>query len=308
MELKFTIKAVAQMSGLSAHTIRAWEKRYQVLTPARSESNRRLYDSTDVERLKLLRQAVQSGHSIGQVANLPDSTLLSLGAESAKRSAPAAIVHQDRSPSEFLASCENALEQMDQEILEEALARGSANLGANGLIEGVILPLVKLLDSRWADGTVSISQEHLASAALRAYLERVRSGLRASRQAPRLLVTTPKNQIHEIGALIVAAVSALEGWHVTYLGSNMPSDEIAKAAKKCSADAVGLSLVFPLDDQEIPTELRNLRRQLGPEVPILIGGRGAASYLASIEEINGLNIQTLADLRQILARICPTVD
>ncbi len=303
MELKFNIKAVAQMSGLSAHTIRAWEKRYQILSPARSESNRRLYNAADVERLKLLRQAVQAGHSIGQVANLTDTTLLSLSVDSAESSVSKANFNQDRSPTEFLASCEIALDQMNQEVLEESLARGSANLGANELIEGVILPLVNILDARWNDGTVSISQEHLASAALRTYLDGIRSGLRASSHAPRLLVTTPKNQIHEIGALIVAAVSALEGWHVTYLGANMPSEEIAKAVKRCSADAVGLSIVYPLDDREIATELWQIRRQLGPAFPILIGGRGAANYAESIAEINGHNIQTLDSLRQTLTGI-----
>lgn len=303
MELKFNIKAVAQMSGLSAHTIRAWEKRYKILSPARSESNRRLYDKTDVERLKLLRQAIQAGHSIGQIAKLSDATLLSLSLDSPDPSVPKTNFNQDRSSTEFLASCEIALDQMDQEMLEESLARGSANLGANELIEKVILPLVNLLDARWNDGTVSISQEHLASAALRTYLDGVRSGLRAASQAPRMLVTTPKNQVHEIGALIVAAVSALEGWHVTYFGSNMPADEIAKAAKKCGADAVGLSLVFPLDDPDIATELRNLRQQLGPEVPILIGGRGASSYSGSIAEIDGHNIQSLESLRQTLGKI-----
>ena len=65
-----TIKFVAIHTGISPHTIRAWERRYSALSPDRTATNRRLYSTTDIEKLSLLQRAVQAGHSIGQIANL----------------------------------------------------------------------------------------------------------------------------------------------------------------------------------------------------------------------------------------------
>src|SRR5579871_2950965 len=80
-ETMHTIKFVAQHTGLSAHTIRAWERRYAALSPERTATNRRLYSTDDMEKLSLLRRAVQAGHNIGQIARLSLSDLQRLLAQ-----------------------------------------------------------------------------------------------------------------------------------------------------------------------------------------------------------------------------------
>jgi len=66
----YTIRYVSIRTGLKPHVLRAWEKRYDAVCPRRNETNRRLYSNSDIRRLQLLRRAVQSGHSISQVAAL----------------------------------------------------------------------------------------------------------------------------------------------------------------------------------------------------------------------------------------------
>ncbi len=301
MALKYTIKTVAQITGLSTHTIRAWERRHQVLSPARSETNRRLYEIAEVEHLNLLGRAVGSGHGIGEVAHLSLEELRQL-TETTDLAEPLASVDVSvgSSPTAFLAICENAMDRMAADLLEQTLIRASANLGLTGLLEGVVVPLVERISTRWVDGTTTIAQEHMATAVLRTYLEGVRSSMRTSADAPRILVTTPINQIHEIGALIVSTVASIQGWNVTYLGANLPALEIASATRQCAAQAVGLSIVFPHDDPTLSPDLRLLRLELGPSVPILIGGRAASYYSSAIEAIGAQHIHTLSALRESL--------
>ena len=88
-EIRHSIKAVSRKTGLSAHVIRVWERRYKAVQPSRTGTNRRLYSEADVERLGLLKQATQAGHSIGTIADLPVDRLMKIAAEAAAASASA---------------------------------------------------------------------------------------------------------------------------------------------------------------------------------------------------------------------------
>ena len=304
MAMKYTIKTVAQMTGLSVHTIRAWERRHHVLSPTRTITNRRVYEDAEVEQLRLLGRAVEFGHAIGQISHLSTEELRSLTEFSVGTERhPSSPSVSASTSSGFLIACESAMDRMAADSLEQTLVRAGAVLGMTELLEGVVVPLVERISVRWTEGTTTIAQEHMATAVLRAYLEGVRTSMHAPTQAPRLLVTTPRNQFHEIGALIVSIVASIEGWNVTYLGPNLPAEEIANATRQCAAHAVGLSIVFPNDDPTLADELKLLHKSLGPAVSILIGGRAASHYIGAIEAIGAHNVQTLSGLRESLNQI-----
>lgn len=294
MAVQLTIKSLAAKTGLPAHTIRAWEKRYGALSPARSDTNRRLYDEADVLRLTCLRRAVETGHSIGQVAHLPTEELELL----ARREASPA-----KGSSDLVRRCVDAVVRLDASSLEGELVRAAASMGVAEMIEGVVIPLIHQLDVRWADGSLRIAQEHLASATLRTHLERVRSSLPVPPGAPRLIVTTPSGQVHELGALIVGVMASLEGWNVLYLGPNMPAEDIADASRQFHASAVGLSLVYPTDDPRIEVELLELRRMLGAKMPVLVGGRAAGAYEKALAKASARQITGVQDLKSELERL-----
>lgn len=293
MSAGYTIRAVAAKTGLSTHAIRAWEKRYGALVPHRSETNRRLYGDEDIERLVLLRKALESGHTISRVANLPIEQLRSMAGDSSKR-------HDEHS---HVAACMDAVDRLDSAALEAELSRAAAELGVLALLSRVVLPLIAKVDESWVSGALRISQEHLASATLRTYLEKVRSGIPPTPQAPRLLVTTPAGQVHELGALIVAILGSLMGWNVLYLGPNLPAREIADAALQYGARAVGLSLVYPDDDPQLDAELRELRSRLGPAVVLLVGGRAADAYSETLQGIGAVQANNLELLQVTLERL-----
>lgn len=303
MSLRYTIRTAASKTGLSAHTIRAWERRYGALSPDRTDSNRRLYEEEDLERLALLRLAVESGHSIGQVAQLPTEDLRRFAVPVPSEPHPPQVRIDRQSSITYLKAAEQAIEDLDPDALSNAFRRGAASLGVSALVEDVVLPLMDRVGRRWEEGSLSIAQEHMASAVTRTHLEQLRGSLAAPTFAPRMLVTTPVGQIHEIGALAVAIVATMQGWHVTYLGANLPAAEIAAAVRLSGARAVGLSLVYPLDDPGLGAELMELRERVGPTIAIIVGGRAAHAYAGAIEGIGAQRVESLAELRDFLDQI-----
>jgi DNA-binding transcriptional MerR regulator len=299
MDITYTIGILSSRTGLSQHTIRAWERRYQALSPGRSGTNRRIYLEGDIERLSLLKAMVESGHGIGQVARLPTDQLRALG-EANRSGVYLAEDSLDDIPGKHLAACRAALEGLDSERLEESLVRAGAVLGVAGLLENVVIPLLAKIEEGWLDGSIRISQEHMASAVLRSYLDQVRRSMPGAANAPRLIVTTPRDQHHEIGALIVAIVAAMQSWRVLYLGPNLPSKETAEGVRTSGANAIALSLVYPVDDPNLASELRELRDELGPKVPIVVGGRAAAHYADVLDEIGARICPDLRTFREVL--------
>ena len=116
------IKAVVHRTGLTAHVIRIWEKRYGAVAPDRTGTNRRLYSEAQIERLSLLREATQAGHSISQVAKLPTEKLRQLTAQAASPNRPATGIHHPPSAtSSFLDESIAAVKALDAPRLEASL-------------------------------------------------------------------------------------------------------------------------------------------------------------------------------------------
>jgi len=122
----------------------------------------------------------------------------------------------------------------------------------------------------------------------------------ALEHAPVLIVATPAGQVHELGALLVAATAVHCGWRVTYLGASLPAAEIAGAAQLSRARAVALSLVYPEDDPQLEGELVRLREALPPQTALLVGGRAMSAYPKALDKTDAVMIDTLVQLGSIL--------
>jgi DNA-binding transcriptional MerR regulator/methylmalonyl-CoA mutase cobalamin-binding subunit len=314
---------------LSPHVIRAWEKRYQTIRPARSEGRQRLYSASDIERLTWLRRATEAGFSIGTIAGLPTESLQSLLKASDRGTVPDAGIrlsmpragreHDDRlrsdrigseepsssdggeteseGPSVFLNGAFEAVLRMDSAALEGLLDRASVAMGQMRLLSELIVPLVERIGEGWMSGEVKVAHEHVATAVLRTFLGNIARPIALHPRAPVLVVTTPAGQLHELGAIIVAAAATGMGWRVVYGGACLPAEEIASMAIQHGARAVGLSVVHPTDDPGLALELKLLRRLLPGNIRILVGGRASAAYGADIEAIGAIRVTHLEDLR-----------
>ncbi|MEW6146193.1 MAG: MerR family transcriptional regulator [Thermodesulfobacteriota bacterium] len=309
------MKAASRMTGLTPHAIRAWERRYGVVTPGRDSNNRRFYRESDIERLALLQKATGAGHPISQVAGYSKEELQEIvGAmnvidmPSRKpvetfRQAPAAgdlsIVRDFES---YMDGILAAVERMDRKSLEEILIAVETEVGRNALLERVVVPIMERIGDLWRKGELRISHEHLATQAVRTFLGGLLALQKTFPGAPHVVVTTPSDQVHELGALSAAVAAASEGWNVTYLGPSLPSEEIAGAVAYNGSKALVLSLIYPESDPLVARELRKLRRYL-PGLPIIVGGRARQSYSQVLGEIDAVVVNDLYGVRTVLESI-----
>ena len=298
---KHGIKTVASQTGLTQFIIRAWEKRYDVVTPLRTETNRRLYSDADILRLTLLRLATEAGHNIGRIAKLSSEALLELigtGGTIAQLSEIAKeAVPQETSLRFYIASCIAAVKQFEAQALESTLFAASVAFSQPVFLEKLIAPLMQEIGEQWRAGTLRIAHEHLAAAVVRTLLGNICQGSDISTSMPNLVVATPRGQLHEIGALIAGATAAAQGWQVTYLGPNLPAEEIVGCAAQNGAKAIGLSIVYPTDDPHIANELRKIRRGIQEHVTLFVGGSGASAYSPVISSIGAVRINDMSTFR-----------
>ena len=298
------IGLVARRTGLKPDLIRAWERRYNAVEPGRSTTRRRFYSDADVERLQLLRRVVRTGRGISQVAGLPNEELRALLAEEPEEEIPRPVQPFPEPSGEaadaFLALCLAAAQRLDVAELEAQIERASVVLSRHNLLEKLLVPLLHRIGDLWKEGTLRPAHEHMVSAVVRSFLGSLRGAYGAAGGAPHLVVTTPARQHHELGALIVAATAASEGWQITYLGPDLPPEEIAAAALQGGAQAVALSITYPPDDPLLAEDLRRLRRLLNPGVALLVGGRASRSYASILAETGCLYIEDLPVLRREL--------
>ncbi|MCG3149799.1 MAG: HTH-type transcriptional repressor CarH [Verrucomicrobiae bacterium] len=307
---KHPIKVVTRRTGLSPHVIRVWERRYRAVNPERSGTNRRLYSDEEIERLGLLRRLTESGHAISQIAALPGVDLEKLLATDSKSRVISAAPLAARpvsattvaKPLDAIHACLSAVEQLDATELDALLHQAAITHSQPVLLEKILVPLMTIIGDRWRDGSLRPVHEHLASVVVRNFLTSVGGAYAPHEAAPRLIVTTPVGQLHEIGALLVTASAAAEGWQVIYLGPNLPAEEIAAATAQHQARAVALSVVYPADDPRVEQELLKLRRFLPEQTLLLVGGRAAGGYRQAVTAAGGILIEDLTGLRRQLQR------
>ena len=307
-ENKYPIKAVAQKTGLSVHVIRAWEKRYNAVVPNRTDTNRRLYSESDIEKLQILLKLTNQGHNIGGIANLTIDELRELFDEQSTLrdnsfQSPTRETRQEADPDKFFTRCLKSVYALDLKELESTLYKASVSLSQPILLDRIIIPLITQVGEMWKEGEIRVYHEHMVTASLRGFLSNMIDSSKNSESAPKILVTTPQGQLHELGALIVSAIASTEGWNVTYLGPNLPAEEIVGAAEQLNCKAIALSIVYPLDDWILRKELIKFKQILSGNIPLLVGGKGATGYLDALDEIGARVILDIANLRKSLSSI-----
>jgi DNA-binding transcriptional MerR regulator/methylmalonyl-CoA mutase cobalamin-binding subunit len=300
------IQVVVRRTGLTADVLRAWEKRYGVVEPGRSRGGRRLYSDEDIERLRLLRRASGAGRRISQIAGLATEELAALVKEDEREEAVVAVgpgLETVQAAEVHVRDALAAVVGLDARALEVVLSRAMVRLSACAFIDRVAAPVMRRVGELWRHGDISPAGEHLASAVLLRVVGRVIEAAEPSGSALNLVVATPAHQLHEFGALFAAATAAAEGWRVTYLGRDLPASDIAAAARETSADAVALSIVHAADTAIVENELRELRKQLAVNAPLLVGGAAVPSLKEVLDEIDAVRLSSMEELRSMLAQL-----
>lgn len=297
------IAVVSERTGLSQDVLRVWERRYRAVTPKRGPGAQRLYSDADVERLRLLHAATQAGRAISRVARLATPALAALVDEDiAARDERAPAVDASSDAIDIVNAALAHARALDGAALNEIMRRGAARFGVSAFIESIAAPLLRLVGDEWHAGRLLKSQEHLVSSVVHDIIAETMRALVPQRGAPRLLVATPSGDRHVIGAALVGAAAAVEGWDVLYLGADLPAADIVEAARVAGVRVVALSIVYTENRKHVLSELRTLRSKLPATVALIAGGGGAvtlASELAAMDVRVASSIQGLvAELRR----------
>ena len=292
------IQAVVRATGLSAHLLRAWERRYRAVHPTRSRSGQRRYSEADVQRLLLLRRATQAGHPIGTIAEHSDAEVRRLlGGEAGSARAMLATPEE-----ELQRNCVAAVREMNERELIDLLESAVTRFGHQGLLQRIVAPLAEEIGELWRNGQLTAAHEHFFTAAARTFLGKTAQQFAPAPDAPALIAATPVGQHHELGAFMAAVMATNLGWRAIYLGCSLPAAEIAAAAIQLEARVLVLSIIHPPDDPHLATELRAIRRRL-PDINLLVGGRASASYRSALKSIKADVISDLIEFGDALDAI-----
>jgi MerR family transcriptional regulator, light-induced transcriptional regulator len=254
------IGELSKRSGISPELLRAWERRYGLLSPTRSAGGLRLYSPADLERVRTMREHLATGVAAAEAA------ALALETGDATASSPAAL-------RDDLA---DALDRFDEPQAQAALDRLLSLMTVDALLAEVVMPYLRELGDRWERGEASVAQEHFASAVLRGRLLGLARGWGLGVGPVALLACLP-GELHDLGLIAFGLVLRERGWRIALLGSDTPIDTIADAVAKLGPDAVVLAAVTPEPFEAVADEIRSL----AGGTPVLIGGGGASAKLAT---------------------------
>lgn len=298
----YPISVVVRRTGLTQDLLRAWEKRYCAVVPLRTDTGRRLYTDDHVAKLRLLKQLVDGGRRISDVAELEMTELQAMASEDVSEAvAFTPVPSREGLAQGHLALCIEAVELLDRHLLEKALDAAMVALSRPRLRDEILVPFIEILGQRWREGVWRVVHEHMASAVLRTFLWSLWRRVEVGSSAPPLIVTTPAGQRHELGALLASGIAADLGWKVVYLGPDLPAEEISVAVEVSGATMVLLSLVYPVGGTALNDELRRLRQLLGPDVAVVAGGRAVHGVQDELQAY-GIKVATgLDDLTSLLS-------
>jgi MerR family transcriptional regulator, light-induced transcriptional regulator len=251
--------------GESPTLLRAWERRYGLLSPVRSAGGFRLYGAEDERRVRAMQALLAGGVSARQAAE----AVLSTSVEGAPPS-PVAVggaIEDTRS------RLTQTLGQFDDVGANAVLDRLLANWGVATVISEVIVPYLVDLGERWADGSATIAEEHFATSVIRGRLLGLARGWDGG-SGPRALLACPSGELHDLGLICFGIALRGYGWRITFLGADTPQATLIETAAHLTPNVIVLAATKSSRLRALASGAR------GAMVPIAIAGRGATRRLA----------------------------
>lgn len=285
----FRIGELSRRSGVSPDLLRAWERRYGLLSPTRSTGGLRLYSEDDLLRVQAMQKQLAAGLAAAEAA--------------------AAATNQVRSHAATSLDTTHARDELDAALLDFDDARADAafdsllaGFSLDTVLADVVIPYLHELGARWERGEVSVAQEHFASALLRGRLLGLARGWGQGLGPTALLACAPGEQ-HDLGLMAFGLALRSRGWRIVYLGPDTPSDSLADAARTAQPNAVVVSAV----DTRTLKAIRDELTELADDFQVAAGGAAAGGIQLgeSIHTLTGNPVEEADRLTQ-LERSRPT--
>jgi len=279
------IGELSRRVGVSPELLRAWERRYGLLRPTRSQGGFRLYSTTDEQRVRrmlaLQRQGLSPAVAARTVAGEGD------GAYDASAAVPAEALRQ---------ALAEALDRFDEGAANRAFDRALGTLSQDTLLREIVLDYLTDLGERWSAGQATVAQEHFATNVLRGRL------LGLARDwgqggGPLALLACPPGELHDLGLICFGLAMRARGWRIAFLGADTPIDTLTQTADNLHPELVVLAATTPQRLSRVRSELR----ELSETTRLAVAGAGTTDALAASVGAELLNGGPVSQAARIVA-------
>ncbi len=223
------IGEVSRRTGVAVPTLRAWERRYGLLTPQRTDGGHRLYSDDDVGRVRAMQRLLDQGWSAAAAAR-------EVLREPASVTPLRAVAGSGRPSEDLIHRLESAIDLFDAPTADTVMDDVFARFEVPRALDEVVLPVLRRVGEGWQDDPRIIAREHFATNTLRPRLQRLIRTAHSSSRA--CLAAAPEGEDHDLGLLASSVVAADAGWRVHYLGARMPTAAIERSLTELRPEAV----------------------------------------------------------------------
>ncbi len=262
----YSIKDLEYLSGIKAHTIRIWEKRYQLLDPNRSETNIRFYTDDDVRKILNVAMLIKNGYKISNIAAFDDSKL------------QAEVLRQNKN----LQDPEKNIDQLllhtvnlDTFGFEQLLKKIIHENGFSKTIQNTIFPFFERIGLLWQTGSIFVAHEHFVSNLIRTHLIIETAKFDNHLSERKVLFFLREEELHELGLLYFNFLAAENGFRCIYLGQSLPFSDLTNLLRNTEFDIVCTTFIHSIEKPALEQYLSNLSMIFNKN-KILIAGRQIA--------------------------------
>ncbi|MFW6275379.1 MAG: MerR family transcriptional regulator [bacterium] len=249
--IRYSINDLEKITGIKAHTIRIWEKRYNVVTPSRTDTNIRYYDDEDLKKLLNISTLNKHGLKISEIVKMSNEDM---------REKILEISHNSNDYESSINNLIVSMIEMDEDKFEKVLGSSIIKIGFEKTITHIIYLFLEKVGILWQVGTINPAQEHFITNLIRQKLIIAIDGQESSPKpdAKTFLLFLPEKELHELGLLFYTYIIKKAGHRVIYLGQSVPLKDVLEVIKIRNADYMITYFVAALDTDEIPGYLKTI--------------------------------------------------
>ncbi|MDR4987587.1 MAG: MerR family transcriptional regulator [Bacteroidales bacterium] len=262
--INYSINELEKLTGIKAHTIRMWEKRYHVFSPQRTETNIRYYNDDDLKKLLNISTLNRHGIKISKIATMNEETI---------REKVMDLSGATGNNESLINNLIVSMIEFSEESFEHILNSSILKLGFERTVTEVLYPFLEKIGVLWQTGSVNPAQEHFITNLIRQKLIIAIDGQAAKTRADAktFLLFLPEQEFHELGLLFYTFLLKKNGHRVVYLGQSVPFEDLQEVVKVRNSDYLFTYFVAALRQEDIPAYLRQLSTAF-PKKTIFITG------------------------------------
>ncbi|MGM0612960.1 MAG: MerR family transcriptional regulator [Bacteroidota bacterium] len=270
----YFIKDLEKLSGIKAHTIRIWEKRYNIVSPKRTDTNIRYYSNEDLKKILNVSILNRNGMKISEISKMSDSEIENH------------VLNLNKFDDDYQSYVENltlTMIDLDEDRFERTLSHLVTRIGFEQTLIKVIHPFLNKIGLLWLTGSINPAQEHFVSNLIRQKLIVGIDGASANakKNNKRFIMFLPEDEWHELSLLFYHYLIKNLGYEVIYLGQSVPHSDVVKIANIKRPDYIFTNITTTMPEDQFQAFLRELSSCF-PKQTIFIGGQQIYEFTRAI--------------------------